>query len=237
MRFYEETESIEKIIERQLKLWEIQKLAYLEREKDGKSKPKPIITISRSKGALGEEVALKMSKLTGFQLLDQEILEAIAKDTGVQKKIVELLDEHVRSDLDLWFKGTMKGQIMDSTNYLNSLTRVVGTVMKHGEAILVGRGTNIVLGPNKAFRVRVTGSLKIRSERVAERENITLKKAEKIVQKNDEERDKFTKKSFGVNIEDPSYYDLTLNTDCINVDDAVDLILLGYSKKEKFLSR
>jgi cytidylate kinase len=49
--------------------------------------------------------------------------------------------------------------------------------------------------------------------------------AEKLIAKEEKDRKKYFKEYFNKNIEDPSLYDLTLNTDSISFDDAGKIIV------------
>jgi len=53
---------------------------------------------------------------------------------------------------------------------------------RHGKAIIVGRGANIVLGPDGGFHVRITGLPYRRIIRIAERNKISLEDAREIVE-------------------------------------------------------
>lgn len=236
MKIHVESENINAMIERQLKLWETQK-KISEKKLEEENQPKLLITISRAMGSMGEEVAAKLSQLTGFQLFDKEIMEAIAKNSGVQTKIVELLDEETKSDLMHWLKGTLKGEIFGRSDYIKSLTRSIGSIMKHGNAILVGRGANVIIGMKRGFNLRIVGSFKTRVERVAQKMNISQKEAEKMVRKSDKGRAIFIKTSFGMHSGDPSFFDMVLNTDCLDLDDTVELALLAYSKKKHHMAK
>ncbi|MBI5184226.1 MAG: cytidylate kinase-like family protein [Nitrospinae bacterium] len=236
MKIHVESENINAMIERQLKLWETQK-KISEKKLEEENQPKLLITISRAMGSMGEEVAAKLSQLTGFQLFDKEIMEAIAKNSGVQTKIVELLDEETKSDLMHWLKGTLKGEIFGRSDYIKSLTRSIGSIMKHGNAILVGRGANVIIGMKRGFNLRIVGSFKTRVERVAQKMNISQKEAEKLVRKSDKGRAIFIKTSFGMHSGDPSFFDMVLNTDCLDLDDTVELALLAYSKKKHHMAK
>jgi cytidylate kinase len=56
------------------------------------------------------------------------------------------------------------------------------------------------------------------------RENISAEEARQILQKDDEERRKWSKNLYGIDTWDPSLYDLVIDIKCISVDAAVDLI-------------
>ncbi|UCC79604.1 MAG: cytidylate kinase-like family protein [Candidatus Zixiibacteriota bacterium] len=226
--------SIETIIERQLKRWELQQQMLKEKPKE-KPRLRPIITVSRGYGAHGEEVAGKLSELTGFQLLDREILDAIINDIGIQNKMVELFDEDTRSELESWFYGMITGRIVDKSDYLKSLAKIIGSILKYGETIIVGRGANVIVGLDRGFHLRVTASMRKRADTIAERLGISYEEAFKQIEESDKRKAAYFKKSFGVDINDVSLYDMIVSTDNLTVDDAVELALLAYGKKEKAL--
>ena len=45
----------------------------------------------------------------------------------------------------------------------------------------------------------------------------------------------FIRMSFGEDLDNPEMYDLTLNTDFLEVSDAVDIIMLEYARKNKYM--
>jgi len=228
--------SIESIIDRQLKRWEFQRLMSA---KEAPKKPgfRPIITVSRTLGSRGEEIAARLAALTGFHLMDREILDAIASDFGIQSRMVELLDENTRSELESWFDGIIRGRIIDSSDYLKSLAKTIGSIVHHGEAILIGRGANIIIGPKRGFHIRVVAPREKRIERIAVERKISADAARGLIEESDSRQTKFIKKSFGVEINDPALYDLIINSDTIDIDGAAELALLAYGKKERMLSR
>jgi len=228
--------SIESIIDRQMKRWEFQKLM-VSREAERKPRFRPTITVSRTLGARGEEIAARLAELTGFHLIDREIIDAIASDFGIQRKMVELFDETTRSELELWCDGIIRGRIIDSSDYLKSLAKTIGSIMRHGETIILGRGANIIIGPGKGFHIRIVGTPARRIARISQERNITDDEAEKLVTENDARQSRFIKKSFGADIDDPTMYDLVINSDIIDIDGAAELAMLAYGKKERVSAR
>jgi len=227
--------SIESIIDRQLRRWEFQRLMAA-KEAERKPKFRPAITVSRTLGARGEEIAQRLAELTGFHLMDREIIDAIASDFGIQTRMVELFDETTRSELESWFDGIIRGRIIDSSDYLKSLAKTIGSIMRHGETILMGRGANIIIGPNRGFHIRVVAPMAKRIMVICQERNITDDEAEKLIAENDNRQIKFIRKSFGADIDDSTLYDLVINSDAIGIDGAVELALLAYGKKEPALS-
>ena len=224
--------SIESIIERQLRRWELQQQMLKEKPKE-KPRFRPVITVSRGYGASGEEVAGKLAGLTGFQLLDKEILDAIINDIGIQNRMVELFDEDTRSQMESWFYGMITGRIVDKSDYLKSLIKIIGSILKYGETIIVGRGANVIIGKEKGFHLRITASMKKRADRIAGQLGISYNEAHKQIEESDKRKALYFRKSFGLDIDDLTLYDLVINTENLGVDDVVELALLAYERKEK----
>ena len=213
--------SIDSIVDRQLRRWEFQQQMQKGKLPD-KKWIRPIITVSRAYGARGEEVARKLAESTGFHLLDREILDCIIDDIGIQNKMVELFDEDTRSELESWFYGMMTGRIVDASDYLKSLTRIIGSIVNYGGSIIVGRGANVIAG-------------EYRAKTISERLGVSIEKATAQIEESDKKKAAYFRKSFGVDINDLSHYDLVISADSYNVDDIVELALLAYGKKEKIL--
>jgi hypothetical protein len=226
--------SIEYIIDKQLKRLELQR-KLTDGLKEGRPLPRPVITITRQLGARGEEFAERLAEMTGFHLFDRDILDAIARDFGVRDRMIELLDEKSQSELESWFLGIMTGHIIDQSDYIASLTKIVGSLVKFGDAILVGRGTHIIIGPQKGFHIGIVAPDPVRVAVICAKLRITEKEAAHTIVESDTVRAHFIKKSFGADINDPSIYDLIINTSSIAIDDAAELAFTGYIKKEKFI--
>jgi hypothetical protein len=224
--------SIETIIERQMRRWELQR-AISDRAAETRPRPRPVITVSRALGAGGDEIAEKLAGVSRFHLFDRELLDAISRDFGIRERMVELLDDKAQSELESWFLGMMTGRIIDQSDYIRSLTKIVGSLVSFGDAILIGRGTNIIVGPRNGYHIRVVAGRPRRIENVVAAMAVSHREAEGLILGSDASRAHFIKKSFGKDIDDPALYDIVINTDWLELDDATELAFAGYIKKEK----
>jgi cytidylate kinase len=102
--------------------------------------------------------------------------------------------------------------------------RVIGTIGRHGNAIIVGRGANFVLPPENRFRVRVIAPLETRVNRVAETYGVTKKEAKQRVLRTESDRRAFVRKFFHSDIGDPANYEMILNTGTLSVESAAAAI-------------
>ncbi|MEK7705478.1 MAG: cytidylate kinase-like family protein [Myxococcota bacterium] len=222
--------SIHELVERQASRWEAD--AHRAQHGDRAThRPPPIITISTALGAGGEVLARELSRQTGFQLMDREVLEAIAEDMHVQSRLVEPIDEHVRHDLDAWIEGILTGRVIHSSDYLTSLTKVIGTVMTYGNVIVLGRGAGIIVGGARALRLRIVAPLERRIHRVAEERGLKASAAAKLIEDTDAQRASFIRHSFDCDIDDEMLYDLVINTDALRVEDATEIALVAFTRK------
>jgi cytidylate kinase len=225
------TTAIETIVDRQIRRWELEK----NRPKETvpiPEKPGPIITISRQKGSGGSLAASKLAELTGFTLIGRDIIDQISLDIGTQKRLVETLDESVRSKFELWVEGMFQRRLVDTSDYLKSLVKIIGAVSHHGKTIIVGRGANFVLGQKRGFHVRVVAESEFRINSLMTRLGISKIEAQEEITHSDERRRKFIKSDFGKDIDNPQEYDLMINSTFLSPDQVAKIIFNAYPLKQ-----
>jgi cytidylate kinase len=218
------TSSIEALIDRQLKRWEVERRARREAEKEGKKPPfRPIITISRQRGSQGSYLAEKLAERLNYQLLHKEIIEKICSSSGYRRQIIESLDDRVRSKIELWFEAVFKGMYIDSSDYFRQLYKVIMSISELGGVVVVGRGANFMLTQDQAINMRVVASVPKRIDNLVKFQGFTYEGAEREVKELDRARAEFVRNNFRRDIDDPRMYDLVINTTYINIDDGVRL--------------
>jgi len=221
---------IELIVDRQIKRWELERRESQEVVEET-PRPGPIITISRQRGSGGSSVAVKLAELTGFSHVNREFIDQISHEIGIQKRLVESLDESKRSNFQLWVDGIIGGRIVDTSDYMQSLVKIIGAVTHHGKAILVGRGANFIARGGNAFHVRIIADLKFRIESLIEKRNLTSEQAEHEIAENDKQRKKFIESCFNRDIEDLTAYDMMINSTNLSVEKIANMILNAFPQK------
>jgi len=94
-----------------------------------------------------------------------------------------------------------------------------------GNIIFIGRGSAVITSKLKnVFHVRLIGSLDRRIERVEQVHGLDRKAAASYIKKKDEGRKKYMKENFDVDIDDPRYYHVVINTDLVGYDGATRII-------------
>jgi len=183
-----------------------------------------VVTVSRGYGSLGKQTAEALADRLGVNCCDRDILEGVARRADVDLELVAKLDENVRRSGARPWKALIKGDSFKEEHYLRHLVTVIMNIANKG-GVIVGRGAHLVLGPEKAFRVRIVGSLERCAARIAERDQLDLDSARQRVQAVDNERAEYLRKLYDVDIKDCSDFDLVINSDRFSVQQMVDLIL------------
>ncbi len=176
-----------------------------------------IITISRGSYTRGKEVAEKLAQTLGYQCLSRDILlEASERYNIPEIKLVRAIHDapsilkrltYSREPYVAYVRAFLLGQVQKDN------------VVYHGLA-----GHFLLKGVPHVLKVRIIADLEDRVQEEMKRENISAGEARRILQKDDQERRKWSKHVYGVDTWDPSLYDLLIKIKLITVDGAVDII-------------
>ncbi|MFZ5980800.1 MAG: AAA family ATPase [Candidatus Zixiibacteriota bacterium] len=229
--------SIDAIINRQLLKWEHQKRE-AEDEKQKKPAPSPIITISRETGSRGSYFGSRLAMKLGYQRLHREVIDSICKSSGYRKRVIESLDDRFRGDLSMMVESFFTGQSVDHSDYHRYLYQVVLSLSQLGGIVLMGRGGNFILGPERGFHIRFICDRDCRVENLMKYKNIGEEEANEAIDESDNKRREFAWKLFHAEINTPHYYDLVLNSTLIDVEELVDTAVTAFKgKMDKLLHR
>jgi cytidylate kinase len=211
--------SIEQIVEEQVKRW---RMTPEQEKKDEKTIS--VITISREPGSGGNILAKRLSDQLGFDLFYQDFIHSMAESAHVSVRLLETLDEKGVSVLEEWIDSLVDKRHLWPDQYLQHLMKILGTIGKHGGSVIVGRGANFLLPPEKRLSVRVIAPLDTRVKNVSREYDVTVEEAKTRVLKTESDRKAFIKKYFNDDIRDPLNYDLIINTGALSIDDAANAV-------------
>jgi cytidylate kinase len=211
--------SMERLIEEQMHRWQL-----MHREKKAEKEVLPVVTISREPGSGGRIIAQKLAVKLNVEVFQQEVLHEMARRAEVSQQMLATMDERGLTILEDWISSLVYDRHMWPDEYLKHLMNVIGTIGKHGRAVVVGRGANFILPPEQRFRVRITAPRRFRIRKVAQEFDLSEDEAKPRVIKTESDRKAFIRKYFNADIADPDNYDLTINTKNLGVDHAVNLI-------------
>ncbi|MBF0562356.1 MAG: cytidylate kinase-like family protein [Alphaproteobacteria bacterium] len=172
----------------------------------------PVVTLSRDYGSGGDEIAGMLSERLGVPLYDMVILEEIAKRLEADEAVLRRIDEHISTVRDLWLLNVITGHHVDLSSYRRTLVNVVLMVARMG-GVIVGRGAHVILSTACALRIRVAGSPDVCAKRVMALEGISEAAALAKIRNVNSNRGRFVWEMFHVRHNDPTQFDITLNTD------------------------
>jgi cytidylate kinase len=203
----------------------VKNVAYYELQKPTKGTVKPTVTLSRDYGSGGTQIAKALAGKLGVTLYDDKFLEAIAKEAQVDVDLMAELDEKVCKHKTDWVVSLITGQNASSANYRHHLVSVALGILCSG-GVIIGRGVHVILAEHDVFRVRLVGSTSKCAERIANYKKISVDEAKDMVLATNHQRGDFLWETFHQRLNDPTLFDLVINTDNFtNQDSIVELIL------------
>lgn len=205
------------------------------------------ITISRMYGSGGGEVAARLARRLGWQLIDHEIVAQVAHQLGVTEEEAGVYDEHVEGFIERALNALQIAMPVLPPSptspaqyelvYNEAVKQVVETAANTGHVVIVGRTGQVFLARRRdVLHVRVVAPLQQRCSYVARREGLDEAAAQARIQFKDRDRARYIQTQHGRDVNDPMLYDLVINTGVIDLDSAADLALLALERKARRLS-
>ena len=210
--------SIDSLIERQMRRWEI-------RQQPAAPVRRPCIAISRLPHSGGATLGRQVAERLDYGLFDGELLDLVAEEHGVQRRLVEGVDEQVRTGIEKFVTDAFRLRSFTESDYLRQLVHVVTSLGARGAAVLVGRGAPQILSPGRALRVFVVASQEHRAAALARAQDLAPEAAAKLLDELDQTRADFSRRQFGVRQDDPALYDLVVNTGTLGIEGSADLVV------------
>lgn len=226
--------TMDSILDRQVRKWELERNVRLHeagaRER-GRRPGQPVITVSRQRGSGGTILAERLAQRFGYTLLHRDVIDRICASAGYKRRIVASLDEHARSQLQLWFESVVQGAYVDAGDYVKALLEVIYSISELGGVVVVGRGANFILGHERGFHIRVVAPCEVRVRNLVARERLGERDARREVERADHERSTWVRQVFGRSVDDPLGYDLVVNHLSISMEAATSLVAAAAQEK------
>lgn len=197
-----------------------------------KQNPGPTITISRETGIGASAVCEKLveyfnkAAIEGYSdwtFFDRDLIEKIMEDHHLPEHFRKFLNEEKPA------KATWVGEIIGVTparlTLLRKTTQTIKKLAEFGNAIITGRGANIILEklPN-TFHVRLVAPLSFRIENAMKLYHVDRKTITDFIREEDEARKNYIAKYFHKNIEDPLLYHAVINVNLLDTEEIARMI-------------
>jgi cytidylate kinase len=205
-----------------------------------------VISITRQVGVAGEDVAHAVAAALDFRLIDYQVIQEAAREAGVSPetmseaehtpslmtRILESLARNPSLPVTGWadpmpIAGT---PLFTSSDYRKFVEDVIRDTAEQGSCIVVGHASGVILKDRlDTLRVLVTGSTPFRVRRVMAGMSVDEKAALKTCEKTDAERVDYFNRFYNSGFLTPCNYDLCINTDHLNPQQAADIIVQAAS--------
>jgi len=183
-----------------------------------------LLTVNREFGSGGGRIAQTIAQWLGWKLLDRDIIDAIAYEAHVDKKVVRHYDEHV----DSWLRrvnqqamrsaalaaGLQLGEnaVFDADEMVKITEKIVLEAYSSGNCVIVGRGAQCILQHKPdVFHAFVYAPYRERILRLRKRLEEGAQ-VEQRIRTVDEERAKYLQQYFGKCWNNPHLYDLMVSS-------------------------
>jgi cytidylate kinase len=218
--------TLDKLVEEQIDRWQSN------RKRRYKKPIRPVITISRLPGCNTWDIAEQISKDLEIDFFDQEIVDEIARNADVNRRVVETVDEQDNSIVLDWLSMLTTERHLWPNEYLHQLTKVIGTIGAHGHAIILGRGASYILPKEICLRILVVAPLERRIQNVIAAYNVSEKVAKQNVLGKESERIAFIRGYFHEDMLNPVNYDLVFNMAMSEQDTVVEMMKTAYNTRK-----
>src|SRR3989441_866092 len=199
----------------------------------------PVITVTRQYGSGGSDIARLVAERLGWELVDNQFVEEVARRAGVPPDEVAQREERAPGLLERLAR-TLAGASpemfiaqaavprveQDEATLVKVTERVIAEAAMHGRVVLVGRGAQAVLGNRPdALHAYVVASKAFRMKLAVERLGADPAHVERVVDETDRQRDQYVKTYYGRHRHEVTNYDLVVNAEKLGFEGAAGLIV------------
>ncbi|ULQ59359.1 cytidylate kinase family protein [Brucepastera parasyntrophica] len=176
-----------------------------------------IITISRQIAALGDETASELARQMGYTFINRKMIEADLLKFGITEEKLRKYDERK--------PGFWASLARDRDEYFDYLRETIYERVKDGNCVCIGRGSYAILSDIPGcYSVRLVAPDPVRLSRLMKEFSWTEKQAMALMQESDQNRMGYHKCFFNIDNDDPSIYDMVLNTASITAEQAAKIV-------------
>jgi cytidylate kinase len=206
-----------------------------------------VVTFSVQLGSGGFEIAQDIAEKLDYRYLDSEVIAQAAALAGVSPETIAAAERwptFVERMLERLALTTVVSEgvlptpptanpatmMLTSADYRQLVEQVVQSLAAEGRCVIIGHaGQAILQNTPHVFKVLVHGSKDRRAARLATEQGIDVKDAMSQIKDADHQRIEFFKHVYNMEWLDSSTYDMTINTDDVDRETAVSLIMTGIS--------
>ncbi len=172
-----------------------------------------VMTISRELGSEGVTIAKKVAQELGYHYVDKDVIEKVLDQYGFVR-----FQKEYESGPGFWarFDGLR-------TRMVEFSHRVIQSLARHGNVVIVGRGSFAVLQDfSDVLNVRIQAPFAVRVSRVMEQQGIAEDdKARSVVEESDKLRAAFVESWYDIELDKARPFDVVIDTGKVSPETAV----------------
>jgi len=199
-----------------------------------------VINVGRQLGSGGRQIGEKLASEFGISFYDKELINLASKESGLGKEFFENADEKKSHSLIgglLGLRTNISNEVYVN-NYLSNETffkiqsDIIRELAAEKSCVFVGRCADYILRDHpRCINVFITADADDRIKRVARDQQLTVEKAQDVIEKTDKKRSEyynyFSNKTWGV----AGSYHLCINSSVLGIDETVAFIRRFVDKK------
>ncbi len=191
------------------------------------------VTISRQVGCGASAVAQKLAEYLQarrpedephWTVFDRNLVERVLEEHNLPQRLAKFMPENWISEIEDTI-DELFGLHPPSWILVRQTAETILRLAKLGDVIIIGRGANIITAKlNSAFHVRLVAPQEKRVQHIQEKEHLDRSAALEFIHREDKGRQRYLKRYYRKDINDPLLYHLVINTELMGYERAARLI-------------
>jgi cytidylate kinase len=208
-----------------------------------------VVTLSHATGAGGHTIGRTVAERLGFRYIDEEIITLAAEKErvdaatvadaerrrGFLDRLFDSIAAATQGDVHMVGSGILMseaGQAPGSDYLRRLIVEAIHETAERGQAVIVSHAASIPLaGRADVLRAFVTASVDTRVARIAAEQRADAPSPATFIRDNDIARADYFQRFYKIERELPTHYDLVINTDSLNADEASDIIVAAARRR------
>lgn len=191
-----------------------------------------VVVIGREFGAQGCDIAEKLAEKLGVKLYDRQLVEEAAKKLEMDEHTVQKADEVSAKDIEGLKTTYGVGNFYLSTQVLDAQADIIERVAQNESCIIMGRCADYILKDrDDCLKIYIYAPFDVRTKHIAEKYDMSMFSAKRLVRQMDEKRDTYYKYVTGNRRGEHDGKDAMFDSSIMGVDGTVDMLLEMINKK------
>jgi hypothetical protein len=207
-----------------------------------------VVCISFTTGALGEQIGALVAERLSFRYVDEQVIERAARLAQVDLKLVEAVEhrqpllrglmEKLAAARDLVGPATLalglpvfvsperEGYRATPEDLRRLIQAAIHEIASDGHAVIVAHAASMTLATRTDIaRVLVTASAETRVRRLVAAQGVAAEAAAAAITTADRGRRDYFRRFYDIDQEQPTHYDVVVNTDVLTPELAAEVIV------------